>query len=109
MKPVVYYDRKTRAWWGFWADANDYQMHDAVFGNDRDGVLIELGAIKADVRSKYTAPKENTMSNYKIYRASREQAISGITGWICEDANGDFFIGRSAQEALDHFRNYYGL
>ena len=51
MKPVVYYDRKTRAWWGFWVDDHEYQMHDAVFGNDRDGVLIELGAIKEDVVS----------------------------------------------------------
>lgn len=49
------------------------------------------------------------MTSYKIYRASTELAIAGITGWVCEDANGDMFIGRSAQEAFDHFRNYYGL
>ena len=51
------------------------------------------------------------MTSYKIYRAwdNKELAISGITGWVCEDANGDMFIGRSAQEAFNHFRNHYGL
>ena len=106
MKPVIYYDRKTKAWWGFWADADGYQMHDAVYGNDRDGVLLELGSIREDVKVNYTPPQGNT---YKIYRASQEQAILGITGWVCEDADGGMFIGRTAQEALDHFRNHYGL
>jgi hypothetical protein len=53
--------------------------------------------------------KENEMTTYKIYRASRDLEMLGITGWICEDADGGMFIGRTAQEAFDHFRNYYEL
>ena len=52
MKLDIHYDRRTKAWWGFWQDAEGYQMHDAVFGNDRDGVLIELGAIKYNVKDQ---------------------------------------------------------
>ena len=61
MKPVVYYDRKTRAWWGFWVDDHEYQMHDAVFGNDRDCVLINLGAIAEDVRAKHNPANTEQM------------------------------------------------
>ena len=46
---------------------------------------------------------------YKIYRATSDLALLGIKGWVCEDADGGMFIGRSAQEAFDHFRDHYGI
>lgn len=42
------YDRPTSSWWGFWKDKAGYQIGDAVFGQQRDNVLIQLGEVKQD-------------------------------------------------------------
>jgi hypothetical protein len=49
------------------------------------------------------------MNDCKIYRAGDYEHLwnLGVKGWVCEDSNGDIFVGRSAQEAFDHFKNYH--
>ena len=44
----VYYDRPTRCWWGYWADANGCQLIDAVNACSKDECLIELGTVRSD-------------------------------------------------------------
>lgn len=43
----AYYDRPTKAWWGYWMDAAENQLGEAVFGATRDDVLIQLGGIQS--------------------------------------------------------------
>lgn len=44
----IYYDRKTRLWWGFWKDGDDNQLHDAVAAHQRDDVLLTLGGYREE-------------------------------------------------------------
>jgi len=43
---IIYYDRATRSWYGFWCDAEGNQLHEAFFACDKNGVLLSLGAAR---------------------------------------------------------------
>lgn len=48
MLPEYYYNRPTACWWGFWTDANGFQVGDAIHDHNKDQLLIELGKIHQD-------------------------------------------------------------
>lgn len=48
MRCVIYFDRGTRAWWGYWTTRDGDQIGDAISAHSRDECLIELGAVRAD-------------------------------------------------------------
>lgn len=54
MEAIVYYERSSKSWYGFWRTVNNVQMHKAVFAHDRDSVLIELGVVKEIIREAYS-------------------------------------------------------
>ncbi|AQW88537.1 hypothetical protein pEaSNUABM50_00011 [Erwinia phage pEa_SNUABM_50] len=51
MKYVIYYDRSTKSWWGYWIDENENQLGEAVFEYQKEDCLILLGEVKENRRN----------------------------------------------------------
>lgn len=49
MKHVIYYDRESRVWWGYWAsEETGDQIGEAISSHNKEDCLIQLGMIYGD-------------------------------------------------------------
>lgn len=51
MSYVIYYDRSSKTWYGYWIDKTGNQLHESINAHTRDQVLIDLGMEKANLFS----------------------------------------------------------